>query len=58
MIVAHVMGIPIEESVLQLAPAGVAIVTAVAIAARTTLDRLPRLRRGRTPGGETEEGQP
>jgi hypothetical protein len=56
-IVAHVMGIPIEESVLQLAPAGAAIVTAVVIAARTTLDRLPRLRRSRTTGGEPEEGQ-
>jgi hypothetical protein len=45
---AHVMGIPIEESVLQLAPAGAAIVTAVAIAGRTTLGRLRRqLRHGR-----------
>ena len=42
MIVAHVMGIPIEESVLQLLPAGAAIVTAVAIAGRATLDRLRR----------------
>ena len=45
MIVAHVMGLPIEESVLQLAPAGAATLTAVAIAARTTLARLRR--RGR-----------
>jgi hypothetical protein len=36
---AHMMGIPVEESVLQLAPAGAAIVTAVAIAGRTTLGR-------------------
>jgi hypothetical protein len=36
------MGIPIEESVLQLLPAGAAIVTAVAIAGRATLDRLRR----------------
>jgi hypothetical protein len=56
-IVAHIMGIPIEESVLQFAPAGAAIVTAVVIAARTTLDRLPRLRQGRAPGGEPEEDQ-
>jgi hypothetical protein len=41
-IVAHIMGIPIEESVLQLAPAGAATVIAVAIAARTTLGRLRR----------------
>jgi hypothetical protein len=41
-IVAHVLGIPVEESVLQLAPAGAAIVTAFAIAVRTTLDRLRR----------------
>ena len=34
MSVAHVMGIPFEESVLQLAPAGAAIVTAAAIAGR------------------------
>jgi hypothetical protein len=43
-IVAHVLGIPVEESVLQLAPAGAAIVTAFAIAVRTTLDRLRRAR--------------
>jgi ketosteroid isomerase-like protein len=49
MIVAQVMGIPIEESVLQLAPAGAAIVTAVAIAARSTFERAPRLRRGAPP---------
>ena len=28
---AHVMGMPVEESILQLAPAGAAMVTAVAI---------------------------
>ena len=33
MIVGHVMGIPVEESVLQLAPAGANVITAVAIAA-------------------------
>jgi hypothetical protein len=44
-IVAHVMGLPIEESVLQLAPAGAAM-SVVAIAG------LRRLRRrlGRRPG--------
>jgi hypothetical protein len=36
------MGIPVEESVLQFAPAGVAIVTAAAIAGRATLSRLQR----------------
>lgn len=40
MTVAHVHGIPIEESVLQLAPAAAAVVTAVAIAGRMTLGRL------------------
>ena len=45
MIIAHIMGIPVEESVLQLAPAGAATVTAVWIAGRTTLRRL----RGRRP---------
>jgi hypothetical protein len=47
MIVAHIMGVPIEESVLQLAPAGAATVTLAAIAARTTLGRLRRRRPGR-----------
>jgi hypothetical protein len=42
MIVAHIMGLPIEESVLQLAPAGAAIVTVVVVGVRTTLDRLRR----------------
>ena len=40
MIVGHVLGLPVEESVLQLAPAGAAIATALTIAARTVLDRL------------------
>jgi hypothetical protein len=58
-IVAHVMGIPIEESVLQLAPAGAAMVTAVAIAGRATLGRLRRRLRHRLPEGSPsseEEG--
>ena len=51
MIVAHVMGMPVEESVLQLAPAGAAMVTAVAIAGRASLGRLRRRLRHRSPGG-------
>jgi hypothetical protein len=42
MMVAHIRGIPFEESVLQLAPAGAAMATAVAIAGRTGLGRLRR----------------
>ena len=45
MILGHVMGIPVEESVLQLGSAGAAI-TAVAVMGRTSLGRLlTRLRR-------------
>jgi hypothetical protein len=42
MMVAHILGIPVEESVIQLAPAAAATVTAFAIAGRTTLNRLRR----------------
>jgi hypothetical protein len=42
MIVAHVAGIPLEETLVQLAPAGAATVAALAIAGRTTLGRLQR----------------
>ena len=42
MIVGHVMGLPVEESVLQLAPAGATIVTAFAITGRASLVRLRR----------------
>jgi len=45
MIIAHIMGLPVEESVVQLAPAGAALFTAVAIAGRTTLGRLRRRHR-------------
>jgi hypothetical protein len=46
MTLAHIIGIPVEESVLQLAPAGAATVTALAIASRTRLSRLlTRIRR-------------
>jgi hypothetical protein len=41
-IVGHIMGIPVEESVLQLAPAGVVTVTAFAIAGRHLMNRLRR----------------
>ena len=41
--VGHVMGLPIEESVLALASAGAATVTAVAIAGRAGLGRLRHL---------------
>jgi hypothetical protein len=44
MIIAHIMGIPVEESVLQLAPAGAAMVTGVWIAGRTSLRQLRRRR--------------
>ena len=54
MIIAHVMGIPVEESVLQLAPAGAAVVTAVAIAGRASLGRLRRRLRDRPRGGDHE----
>jgi hypothetical protein len=50
MIIAHFMGIPIEESVLQLGPAGAAMVTAVAITGRASLGRLRRRLRHRAPG--------
>jgi hypothetical protein len=50
--VAHVMGLPLEESVIQLAPAGVAVVTAVGLAGRTSLSRLRRLLRQRSPVGD------
>jgi hypothetical protein len=49
MMVAHVMGIPVEESLLQLAPAGAVIMTTVAIAGRASLSRLRHRRRRRLP---------
>jgi hypothetical protein len=42
MTVGHIMGMPVEESVLELAPAGAAIVTGLVFAVR---ERLRRLRR-------------
>ena len=46
MIVGHILGMPVEESVVQLAPAGAATATLIAIVGRTELRRLlARLRR-------------
>ena len=42
MIVGHVMGIPVEEGVVQLVPVGATVITAVAIAGRSTLGGLRR----------------
>jgi len=39
-ILGHIMGIPVEETVLQLAPAGAVTVTAFAIAGRRLIQRL------------------
>jgi hypothetical protein len=39
---AHIMGMPVEETVLQFAPAGAVTVTAFAIAGRRLLSRLRR----------------
>jgi hypothetical protein len=44
-IVAHIMGLPVEETVLQFVPAGAAIATAVAVAGRSGLARLRRRQR-------------
>jgi hypothetical protein len=46
MIVAHIFGIPVEETVFQLAPAGAVTATAIAVVGRTRLGRL-FARRGR-----------
>lgn len=45
--IAHVMGLPIEESVLELAPAGAAMVSLAVMAGRTRLGRLTRWLRQR-----------
>jgi hypothetical protein len=42
------MGLPLEESALQLAPAGAAMATAVAIAGRASLGKLRRRLRHRS----------
>jgi hypothetical protein len=66
MIVAHIMGLPIEESVIQLAPFGAAMTSVVVIAGRTRIDRLRRWlghrfmhkQRQRSQQGGTERGAP
>jgi hypothetical protein len=55
-ITAHVMGLPVEESFLQLMPAGAVIGAAAGIAVRTTFDRVRRLRRSVT-GRSSERGR-
>ena len=50
MILGHIMGIPVEETVVQLVPAGAATVTAVAIVGRVTLDRFRRRLRRQADG--------
>jgi hypothetical protein len=52
---AHIMGIPVEESILPLVPAGTAIITAVAIVSRTRLRRLAASLRRREPDRKTDE---
>ena len=47
MIVAHIMGIPVEETVLQLAPFAVAMLAAIAVSGRAGLGRLRRRHRQR-----------
>jgi hypothetical protein len=45
-VIAHVMGLPVEEGVFQLAPAGAATATLIAMAGRVELARLlARLRK-------------
>jgi hypothetical protein len=48
-IVAHMLGLPLEEIIFQLAPAAVAVVTAIRLAGRTSLSRLRCLLRHRSP---------
>lgn len=45
---AHIIGLPLEESALALAPAGAAIVTGVAVVARSTAGRIVGWLRHRT----------
>lgn len=47
MIVGHVMGLPIEESVVQLVPAAGAMTTALLVAGRAAFISLRRRLRGR-----------
>ena len=47
MTLAHVMGLPLEESALALAPAGAAMVAGAAVMARAAFDRARRRRQAR-----------
>jgi hypothetical protein len=49
---AHIMGLPIEETVLPLLPAGAAIITAIAIVSRTHLRRVRQWLGHRSGGGD------
>ena len=40
--IAHILGLPVEESVLELVPAGAAMMTLVAVASRNALARIRR----------------
>jgi hypothetical protein len=42
MFVAHILGIPVEETAIQLASAGATLVTVIAIAGRTKFGRVQR----------------
>ncbi len=44
--IAHIMGLPIEESILPLVPVGAAMMSVAAIAARDALDRVRRRPKG------------
>jgi hypothetical protein len=53
-ILAHIMGIPVEESVVQLAPVGAVMATTLVIAGRTGLGPLRRrLRHPSRPAGSS-----
>jgi hypothetical protein len=47
-VIAHILGIPVEESVVQLAPAGAAMVMAFAFAGRSKLNSIRRRFRQRS----------
>jgi hypothetical protein len=49
MIVGHLSGIPVEETLLQLAPAGAAMVSLACVAARDVFRRRRPWRGGRRP---------
>jgi hypothetical protein len=51
-IVAHILGIPVEENAVQLAPTAAAMATALAIAGRVGLRSLHRRFRRRLPGAD------